>query len=84
MLHQLYRLPAEPLTRCLPFLTPCSTDMAVTNLVKDQNDDHAKRMALFASEVMKAAEEVPVDPEDSSLGFIQLRVGFHSGPVVAE
>ena len=56
--------------------------MAVTNLVKDQ-DDHAKRIAEFSIEAMKAANETLIDFDDTSLGYVSIRVGFHSGPVVA-
>ncbi len=56
--------------------------MAVTNLVKDQ-DDHAKRIAEFAVESMKAAKETLIDTDDPSKGFVSVRIGFHSGPVVA-
>lgn len=57
--------------------------MCVTNLVKDQPDDHAKRIAMFAMDAVKAASETLVDSEDLSLGVIEIRVGFHSGPVIA-
>ena len=61
-----------------------SSYMAVTNLVKDQESDHTKRIALFAIEALKAAEKIPIDPGDMSFGNVQIRVGFHSGPVVAD
>ena len=56
--------------------------MAVTNLIKDQ-DDHAKRIAEFAIEAMNAANETLIDIDDAGLGYVNIRVGFHSGPVVA-
>ena len=58
--------------------------MAVTNLVKDQEDDHAKRIADFAIEAIVAANETRIDEEDESKGCVNIRVGFHSGPVVAD
>ena len=58
--------------------------MAVTNLVKDQPDDHVKRIAEFAVDAINAANETPVDADDPSKGFVNIRVGFHSGPVVAD
>lgn len=58
--------------------------MAVTNLIKDQSSDHAKRIAMFAIEALEAARKVQIDMDDDSLGFLTLRVGFHSGPVVAD
>lgn len=57
--------------------------MAVTNLVKDQ-EDHAKRIAEFAVEALVAANETRIDEEDESRGVVNIRVGFHSGPVVAD
>jgi len=56
--------------------------IAATNLVKNQ-PDHAKRMADFATEVVKASSQIPIDVEDTSLGYVNVRVGLHSGPVVA-
>jgi len=58
--------------------------MAVTNLVKDQPDDHAKRIADFAIDAIKAANETNVDEDDLGMGVVNIRVGFHSGPVVAD
>ena len=54
--------------------------MAVTNLVKDQSGDHAKRVAEFSIDSLGAANETIVDEDDESKG---IGVGFHSGPVVA-
>lgn len=56
--------------------------MGVTNLTKEQ-PDHAQRIARFALDAMKAAQETWIDPSNISLGKINLRMGFHSGPVVA-
>jgi len=58
--------------------------MAVTNLVKDQPTDHTKRIAEFAIEAIIAASDTMIDPDDESKGYVTLRVGFHSGPVVAD
>ena len=57
--------------------------MCVTNLVKDQPEDHAKRIAMFAMDAVKASSETLVDTNDESLGMIEIRAGFHSGPVIA-
>lgn len=57
--------------------------MAVTNLVKDQESDHAKRIAKFAFDAIKAANSTLIDIEDPTQGYVNIRVGFHSGPVVA-
>ncbi|KAL7536037.1 hypothetical protein ACHAXR_008680 [Thalassiosira sp. AJA248-18] len=56
--------------------------MAVTNLIKDQSD-HTKRVAAFSVEALKAANETVFDEDDPSLGSVRIRVGIHSGPVVA-
>eukprot|EP00977_Amphora_coffeiformis_P008607 scaffold1953_cov176-Amphora_coffeaeformis.AAC.25 len=56
--------------------------MGVTNLTHDQ-PDHVERVARFAIDAMKAAQETWVDPSNTSLGRVNLRMGFHSGPVVA-
>jgi len=57
--------------------------MAVTNLVEDQHDDHALRIAEFALDAIAGAAATPIDVDDLSLGNITIRVGFHCGPVVA-
>ena len=58
--------------------------MAVTNLVKDQDSDHAVRIAAFALDAVKAANATLIDPENPEKGHINIRCGFHSGPVVAD
>lgn len=57
--------------------------VGVCNLVKKQPEDHAKRVALFALDTIKAAAETPVLPDDPSMGTVRIRVGIHSGPLVA-
>lgn len=57
--------------------------MGVTNLTKDQSDDHVKRIARFSVDAVKVARGTWVDPEDKSLGRLSIRVGFHTGPVVS-
>ena len=56
--------------------------MGVTNLASPQ-PDHARRIAAFATDAIRAASITMVDQEDPSRGFVQIRVGFHSGPVIA-
>jgi len=58
--------------------------MAVTNLAKDQHDDHAKRIAEFAIDAVEFANSTLIDPLDPEKGFVNIRCGFHSGPVVAD
>lgn len=48
--------------------------LAVSNLVKDQQEDHVKRVAQFAVEAVKAASQVPIDEDDLSRGCVQIRV----------
>ncbi|KAJ1482479.1 nucleotide cyclase [Baffinella frigidus] len=57
--------------------------MAVTNLVEDQAADHTERIAKFATAASAAAEATLIDMEDPKSGTVRLRIGFHSGPVVA-
>jgi class 3 adenylate cyclase len=57
--------------------------VGICNLVKDQSDDHAKRVVEFAMECVKAAAETPILCEDPSMGAVRIRVGIHCGPVVA-
>mmetsp|Transcript_62516 Transcript_62516/g.146986 ORF Transcript_62516/g.146986 Transcript_62516/m.146986 type:complete len:1259 (-) Transcript_62516:160-3936(-) len=58
--------------------------MGVTNIESDQADSHASRMARFALDAVEAARQTPVCENDPSMGFVQIRGGFHSGPVVAD
>jgi guanylate cyclase len=57
--------------------------MGVTNLIKDQAEDHAKLIAQFSIAAIKAANRTLIDTEDPDKGYVNIRVGFHSGPVVA-
>lgn len=40
-------------------------------------------MAEFAVDAIHAANETLIDLENPNMGYIDIRVGFHSGPVVA-
>lgn len=57
--------------------------MCAGNLAKDQHKDHVRRIAMFATDIVNAASETLIDEDDPSLGYTQIRVGFHSGPVVS-
>ena len=57
--------------------------MAVTNLVADQREDHAARIARFSLGALAAANTVLIDEDNPGMGHINIRVGFHSGSVVA-
>ncbi|CAB9506309.1 activated protein kinase catalytic subunit alpha-1 [Seminavis robusta] len=58
--------------------------MAVTNLVKDQPDDHVKRIAEFAADALEAANDTLIDEDNPEKGVLSLRVGLHCGPVVSD
>jgi len=57
--------------------------MGVTNLECSQSNDHAQRIAMFSIHAIQVASETLIDEEDPRRGFIQIRSGFHSGPVIA-
>ena len=46
-------------------------------------DDHAVRIAKMALDMVEVAATIPVSLVDESFGNIHIRVGMHSGPVVA-
>ena len=50
--------------------------------VPQPQEDHALRAAAFALDIAAAAAGCPVDPDDESAGFVSVRVGLHSGPVI--
>jgi class 3 adenylate cyclase len=56
--------------------------MAASNLIKEQPDG-VKRIAEFSIDVCQVASTTLMDADDPSLGYVNIRVGFHSGPVVA-
>ena len=57
--------------------------MAVTNLTEDQSSDHAKRIAEFSLAAIDAANDTLIDMDDPDRGYLRIRCGFASGPVVA-
>ncbi len=56
--------------------------MAVTNLTKSQ-PDHCKRITEFAIDAIRVANQTMVDENNPGMGFVNIRVGFHSGSVVS-
>jgi len=54
--------------------------MAITNIEADQAADHVKRIARFSLDAVDAAHETLIDLGDPSRGYVQIRVGFHTGP----
>lgn len=57
--------------------------MGVTNLEKHQEETHAKLAALFAMDLVEEASKILIDEDAPHKGYINVRVGFHSGPVVS-
>jgi len=57
--------------------------MGVTNLDGSEYDTHVKQVAEYAQDAVRAASEILIDEDNPSLGYVQIRVGFNSGPVVS-
>lgn len=57
--------------------------MGVTNLENNMDYTHVKNVAEFAVDMINEASQILIDEEDPSKGYINIRVGFHSGPVVS-
>ena len=57
--------------------------MGVTNLEGNMNDCHAKNIAAFAVDLINEASKILIDEEAPEKGRVNIRVGFHSGPVVS-
>jgi class 3 adenylate cyclase len=57
--------------------------MGVTNCVCEQSEDHVKHIAQYSLDAVQAASETLIDLEDPDRGYVQIRVGFHSGPVLS-
>jgi hypothetical protein len=57
--------------------------MGVSNCARDQSSDHTKRLAEFALAAVNAVGRILIDPENLELGFVQICVGFHAGPVLS-
>jgi len=55
----------------------------VVGSIPEYQADHTLRVAKFALDAVEAAGKVPVSLSDPALGTVCIRVGFHSGPVVA-
>ncbi|DBA87007.1 TPA: hypothetical protein ACH3X2_000386 [Trebouxia sp. C0005] len=58
------------------------THMVVGNLQNPQ-PDHTARAVWFALDAHRAAQSVRISAKDPTLGYINLKIGMHSGPVVA-
>jgi len=84
MLDRLYRLFDELTGKYGLFKVETIGDayMTVGNLRTPQQD-HAALVARFAIEAVQAADSVMIRSDDSTSGFLSIRAGIHSGPVVA-
>ena len=57
--------------------------MGVTNLSNKMEHNHVKCAAEFALDMINEASTILIDPDEPEIGYIKIRVGFHSGPVVS-
>ncbi len=57
--------------------------MGVANLDGSEYDTHVKQVAEYAQDAVRAASQILIDEDNDSTGYVQIRVGFHSGPVVS-
>jgi len=57
--------------------------MGVTNCVQDQSRDHVKRVAEFSLDAIDLAGKTLIDEEEPELGYVEIRIGFHTGPVLS-
>lgn len=57
--------------------------MGVTNLNNKQEHNHVKCAAEFAIDMIREASQILIDLDHPEKGYINIRVGFHSGPVAS-
>jgi Adenylate and Guanylate cyclase catalytic domain len=50
---------------------------------ESQENTHVKDIAEFAMAAVEAAGTILIDEDDPKRGYVRIRVGFHSGPVVS-
>jgi class 3 adenylate cyclase len=79
----MYDFRALPATRCIRDRRSISFALDRCDELLEDQFDHVKRIVDFALEAVTGAQNVWIDEEDQSLGTIQLRLGLHSGPCVA-
>ena len=73
----------EPQGICLPFYFSVILFLTLFCSPSSQKADHTLRVGRFALEAITSAAEVPIDRDNKRRGFVSIRVGFHSGSVVA-
>ena len=61
----------------------CSSNKHFVAVEGNQDDTHVKRIAEFAVDAVAAAGNVLIDEDERDLGYVHIRVGFHSGHVVS-
>ena len=59
------------------------TALFVFTVEGDQSHTHVKQIAKYAVDMVNKANTVLIDENDPSRGFVNIRVGFHSGSVVS-
>ena len=57
--------------------------MGVTNLDGSEYETHVKQVAEYAQDAIRVASKILIDEDNPTTGYLQIRVGFHSGPVVS-
>ena len=57
--------------------------MGVTNLEKHQEATHVRQAARFAIDMVIEANKILIDEEKPQKGYLNVRAGFHCGPVVS-
>lgn len=57
--------------------------MGVTNLDGTHDHDYVKQVAKFAIDAVEEAGKILIDEDDPKKGYVRIRAGFHSGPVVS-
>jgi class 3 adenylate cyclase len=58
-----------------------SAYMAATNMMGEQLDDHAARLARFAMDAVAAARSTRLDEDDENSPCVAIRAGLHCGPL---
>lgn len=57
------------------FMSRSDAYMGVTNLVESQENDHVRRIAEFAIDMINEASQILIDEEEPERGYIGIRVG---------
>lgn len=79
-LEDIFRELAEVYDLTIPQVVG-DTFVAIGNMGEGQANDHAKRCAMMATDLLAATEKILLDPDEPTLGCVQFRVAIHCGPV---